>query len=333
MTKNYQPQPSIGVLLTNLGTPDAPTPRALRRYLREFLSDRRVVDLPRAIWLPILYGLILPLRPRRSAKLYKAIWTKNGSPLLQYTTEQTTALQQLLKAEKTEQPIHVVTAMRYGNPSIQSGLETLREMGARKIIVLPLYPQYSAATSASTFDAVTAALSQWRFMPELQIIMGYCDFPPYIQALAKRIQAYITENGKPNKLVMSFHGIPKGQFDRGDPYYCFCHKTARLLAQACELSADEWQLTFQSRFGRAEWLQPYTDPVLTALAENGAKHVAIICPGFPSDCLETLEEIAIGSKEIFMDAGGERFDYIPALNADDDHIACLGALLKEKLHL
>ena len=325
---SHSKQECIGVLVTNLGTPDAATPAAVRRYLAEFLSDPRIVEMPRWLWKLILHGVILRIRPRAAAHAYQSVWTEQGSPLLVISQQQAKALQQTLQAH-FQLPVKVVLAMRYGNPSIASGLEQLHQAGARRILVLPLYPQYSATTTASTFDAIAHELQQWRWLPELRMINHYHDHPDYIGALASSIRHFQKQHGEPEQLLFSFHGLPKRYLLAGDPYYCECHKTARLVAQRLQLEESAWQVTFQSRFGREEWLQPYTDHTLQALPGAGIKHVQLVCPGFSADCLETLEEINMQNREIFLQAGGEQFDYIPALNDHTDHIKMLTRLVCE----
>lgn len=319
------PKATTGVLVTNLGTPDAPTAKALRRYLAEFLSDPRVVEVPRLLWKCILHGVILRIRPARSAKLYKSVWTENGSPLMHITQQQTHKLRQRLQqlSADTGQTIHLEMAMRYGTPSIASGLQALRDQGVRRIIVLPLYPQYSGATTGSTFDAISQELRQWRWVPELHFINNYCDFTPYITALSNSVKEHIAQHGMPQKIVFSYHGTPKRYLTNGDPYHCLCHKTTRLVREAVGLSEDDVLTTFQSRFGREEWLKPYTDHTLEELPEKGINNIAIISPAFSADCLETLEELEEENCEIFMEAGGEHYHYIPALNDRDDHIEAL----------
>jgi protoporphyrin/coproporphyrin ferrochelatase len=317
----------IGVLITNLGTPDAPTPTALRKYLGEFLSDPRVVDTPKIIWWFILHGIILRTRPSRSAEAYKKVWTENGSPLLDISIKQTNKIQSEI-SKHIDGPIKVVLAMRYGNPSIEAGMEKLRAANAERILVFPLYPQYSAATTASTFDAVADVLKKWRWIPEIRMINHYHDNSDYITALANSIKQFWQSHAKPEKLLFSFHGLPKNYFLAGDPYHCECHKTARLVAEKLELHEDEWQLTFQSRFGPREWLQPYTDITLKELAANGTKSVQIVCPGFSADCLETIEEIDMQNRDFFTEAGGEEFSYIPALNDSDEHIDVICKLIQ-----
>ncbi|MBK8182237.1 MAG: ferrochelatase [Candidatus Competibacteraceae bacterium] len=314
-----------GILLANLGTPDAPTSAALRQYLGEFLWDSRVVEIPRLPWWLILHGLILRFRPAKSARKYQRIWTTEGSPLLVISRKQQAAISAALAAQYPG-PVRVALGMRYGNPSIATALAELRAAGARRLLVLPLYPQYAAATTASTFDAVAAALHSWRWLPELRFITPYHDDPGYLDALADSIQtARAAQPGE--RLLFSFHGLPKQTLLAGDPYYCQCHKTARLVAERLNLPAEQWAVSFQSRFGRAEWLQPYTSVLLTDWAKTGIKNVDVVCPGFAADCLETLEEIAIENRRIFLGAGGEHYRYIPALNDAPSHIQALAKLI------
>jgi len=316
----------LGVLLTNLGTPDSPELSDVRRYLKEFLWDQRVVEIPRIAWWFVLNLVILNTRPKRSAAAYAKVWTDEGSPLLVISKKQARALQTALEGQFSG-PVKVELAMRYGSPSIADGLAKLRRSGARRIVVLPLYPQYSASTTASTFDAVTNEIQGWRWIPELRFINHYHDDKGYISALASGIRRYWAVHGRPEKLIMSFHGIPKEYFLAGDPYFCECHKTARLLADELGLDAEQWQLTFQSRLGPKEWLTPYTDKTLEALAREGVKKVHVVCPGFSADCLETLEEIAMENREVFIQAGGEDYEYIPCLNDDSEHIDMMSELL------
>lgn len=319
---DHKEEDQTGILLVNLGTPEAPTPAALRRYLGEFLWDSRVVEMPRLLWWPALQGLILRIRPARSAKAYQKIWTEAGSPLLVNSTHQ----QEKLSASLS--PVKVVLSMRYGKPSIREGLEILRDLHVRRLLILPLYPQYSATTTASVFDAVSAVLRHWRWLPDIRFISHYHDFPPYIEALADTVKVHWAEYGKPQKLLISFHGIPERYFQNGDPYYCECHKTARLLAEYLHLQEQDWQLVFQSRFGREQWLKPYLDGTLKSLPEQGIKHVAVICPGFAADCLETLEEVDQENRHYFLQAGGKVYHYIPALNDNAAHIEALLELIK-----
>lgn len=315
----------VGVLLTNLGTPDAPTPAAVRRYLAEFLWDSRVVELPRLLWWLILHGVILRVRPARSARKYQTIWTADGSPLLAITRQQAAALTAML-ADSCPGPVRVAVGMRYGNPSIAAGLAELRAAGMRRLLIVPLYPQYSAATVASTFDAVAAELRTWRWLPELRFISHYHDDPGYLDALAASLRAASLATPD-ERLLFSFHGLPKRNLPAGDPYYCQCHHTARQVAERLGLAPDTWAVAFQSRFGRAEWLQPYANSLLTEWARTGVKRVAVVCPGFAADCLETLEEIALENRRTFLEAGGEHYRYIPALNAASNHLAALTALI------
>lgn len=318
----------VGVLLINLGTPQAPTPKAVRRYLREFLSDPRVVEIPRALWWCILNGLILPFRSPRTAKAYQQIWHADGSPLLVYSKQLSQALQNRLAAN-AENPIHVKLAMRYGHPSIADGLNELLALNCKRIIVLPLYPQYAASTTASAFDAVSQALSTRRHVPEISFVNQYATEPGYIASLANSIHEHWNNLGKRNYLLISFHGLPKRQIAAGDPYYEQCLATARSLAKTLDLASDKWGLSFQSRLGKAKWLQPYTDKSLSALPQQGNVAVDVICPGFSVDCLETLEEIALRYKQRFIAAGGEQFHYIPCLNHRADHVDFLAMLINK----
>lgn len=317
----------LGILLLNLGTPDAPTPAAVRRYLAEFLWDPRIIEMPRPLWWLILHGVILRIRPRRSAAAYEKIWTEAGSPLLTITRDQANALQGSLEKHLAG-PVKVVPAMRYGSPSIASGLGELRAWGARRVLVLPMYPQYSATTTASTFDAIAQILRGWRWLPELRFINHYHDDAAYIQTLADSVRNWRAGHTAGEKLLFSFHGLPKRYLLAGDPYYCECRKTARLVAENLDLGEDDWDLSFQSRVGREEWLKPYTDHQLTEWAASGVDSVDVICAGFPADCLETLEEIAMQNRDLFLNGGGGHYAYIPALNAQPDHIAMLAALVR-----
>ena len=318
----------IGILLSNLGTPDAPTSKAVRTYLAEFLSDRRVVEIPRLVWLAILHGIILRTRPAKSAKKYATVWMPEGSPLLVWTNRQAQylrgAIGERIKAMGLPADyIKIEVGMRYGNPSIASALAKLQADRCDRILLLPMYPQYAASTTATACDAVFKALAETRYMPALRTITTWHDDPAYIKALAARINVFWTKHGRPDKLLMSFHGVPKYTLLNGDPYHCLCLKTGRLLALELGLTEQQWILTFQSRFGRAEWLQPYTDATLQALPAQGVKRLHVVCPGFPADCLETLEEIAMEGKETFLHAGGSEYDYISSLN---DHPALIHAL-------
>jgi len=327
---DHEQPTATGILLTNLGTPDAPTRQAVRAYLKEFLWDPRVVEEPRWKWWLILNGIILNIRPARSAAAYKEVWGKDGSPLLAIGNKQRDKLQQVLH-EKIEGEVHVELAMRYGNPSIKAGLEALREKNCSKIIILPLYPQYSATTTASTFDAVADVLKTWRRIPELHMVTAYHDHPAYITALGDSIKSYWQEHGEPEKLLMSFHGIPERYFKSGDPYPCHCRKTARLVREHLGLDEERASVSFQSRFGAEPWLQPYTDETLKAWGEAGQQSVDIVCPGFAADCLETIEEIGMENRDYFLAAGGKQYRYIPALNDNDAHIDALAQVVLEKL--
>ena len=327
---NHEQVPRVGVLLTNLGTPDAPERRALRRYLKEFLADPRVVEVPRLLWWFILHGVILNIRPARSAASYRKVWTERGSPLLFHTRDQAQALQAAMSREYGEQVI-VEFAMRYGSPSISATLQGMLQRGVRKLLVMPLYPQYSGATTGSTFDALAADFTRRRWIPELRVISHYHDHPDYIRALADSVRAHRAQYGAAGKLLFSYHGVPQRYLDEGDPYHCECLKTSRLVAAELGLGEAEYLTTFQSRFGREEWLKPYTDVTLKSLPGQGVKAVQVICPGFAADCLETLEEVAVENREYFLEAGGERYEYIPCLNSSADHITALGNIAR--LHL
>ena len=322
--------PRVGVLLTNLGTPQAPTTAAVRRYLKEFLWDPRVVEIPRVAWWPILHGVVLNLRPRRSAALYRKIWMPEGSPLLVYSKRQALGLERRLRTYLGDE-VRVVLGMRYGQPSIASGLEELKGAGCDRILILPLYPQYAASTTGSTFDALAKAWTRTRCVPAHRLVAGFHAHPDYIGALADSVRRYWQQQGQ-GRLLMSFHGLPKRSIDLGDPYHGACQETARLLAVALALQPSEYGVSFQSRFGAAEWLQPYTVPTLEAWARAGTERVDVICPGFPADCLETLEEIAIGGKDRFLAAGGKSFHYIPALNDEPGWIEALARIVLEQLH-
>ncbi len=319
----------LGVLLTNIGTPDAPTPGAVRRYLREFLSDRRVVDLPRALWLPILYLFVLTFRPLRVAKLYRAIWTENGSPLLDIMKRQAAALEPVLR-ERAGRDVHVRLGMSYGNPSMRAGLEALRDAGCRRVVVLPLFPQHSSSTSGSTFDAVARVLASWPNLPELVFVRDYHHHPGYIAALAASVRELWQRDGEPERLLLSFHGIPQRYARQGDPYAEQCAHTTQLLREALGLGEDRCFSSFQSRFGPEPWLQPYTDETLRAWGREGVRHVDVVCPGFAADCLETLEEIQVQNRNFFVEAGGERLRYVPALNARPDHIDTLADVVLQR---
>ncbi len=324
MAGNPSPPASTAVLLCNLGTPDAPTPAAVRRYLAQFLGDPRVVEIPRIAWLPLLYGLILPLRGAKSAAKYRTVWLDEGSPLKVWTARQAQALQQHLGRR-------VAYAMRYGTPSIAAQLDALVAEGAQRILVLPAYPQYSGTTTASVIDAVNAWSARQRVVPEFRFVNRYHDDAGYIGAVAQRVQAYWALHGRPDHFVMSFHGVPERTITLGDTYEAECRGTARLLAQHLGLADDRYTITFQSRFGKAKWLEPYTEPTLEALARAGKGRVDVACPGFTSDCLETLEEIAQEGRDAFLHAGGQAFHYIPCVNDDPAWIEALARLAARNL--
>ncbi len=321
----------IGVLITNLGTPQAPTKAALKPYLKEFLSDPRVVEVPRLIWWFILNGVILNIRPKRSAEAYASVWSEQGSPLMVHTKAQAEALAKRCATEFDDNVV-VEFAMRYGEPSVSGTIDRMLSQGVRKLLVLPLYPQYSASTVASTFDAVAHDFVKRRWLPDFRFVSHYHDRPDYIQAVADKIQQHWQHYGRADKLILSYHGVPKRYLDSGDPYHCECHKTSRLIAEALGLEQSEYMTTFQSRFGREEWLKPYTDETLKGLPAEGVKSVQVVCPGFSADCLETIEEIGEENRDYFMEAGGERYEYIPALNSEPEHINMLFGLVKENLH-
>jgi ferrochelatase len=311
----------VAVLLCNLGTPDAPTAPALRRYLAQFLADPRVVEIPRLVWLLILHGIILRVRPAKSAAKYATVWTPDGSPLKVWTEKQAKLLQGCLGERGLR--VRVAYAMRYGQPAIAATLDALKRDGVRRVLVLSAYPQYSGATTASVIDDVARWALQTRHVPELRFVNRYHDDAGYIAALAQSVREHWQREGRGDKLVMSFHGMPERTLHLGDPYHCECLKTGRLLAEALGLKDGEWLVTFQSRFGKAKWLEPYTEPSLVKLAQGGLKSVNVICPGFSADCLETLEEIDQEAREAFLAAGGAQFSYIPCLN---DHPAGMRAL-------
>ena len=317
------------VLLCNLGTPDAPDAASVRRYLGEFLADPRVVEIPRLVWLPILHGIILRTRPAKSARKYATVWTPEGSPLRVWTVRQAQRLAERFEAAGSD--VIVRWAMRYGTPSVASVLDELKAAGATRILVVPLYPQYSGTTTASVIDAVTAWSRTVRALPELRFVNHYHDDAGYIDALAARVRAHWATNGRGEKLVLSFHGVPRRTLTLGDPYHCECHKTARLLAERLGLAEGELVVTFQSRFGKAEWLQPYTEPTLIEMAQRGVGRVDLMCPGFVSDCLETLEEIDQEARAAFLAAGGREFHYIACLNDAPEWIDALGAIAGQHL--
>ena len=337
MPSSFAPEPPYthgqadrtAVLLCNLGTPDEPTAPAVRRYLAQFLGDHRVVEIPRLLWMPILHGIILRTRPAKSAAKYASIWTPEGSPLAHWTAKQATLLRGWLG--EAGHAVLVRHAMRYGNPSIASQLDALKAEGATRILILPLYPQYSATTTASVFDAVYTWAARTRNVPELRFVNHYHDAPGYIDALARTIETHWKHHGQPDQLVMSFHGVPERTLHLGDPYHCEARKTGRLLAERLGLREERFRITFQSRFGKAKWLEPYTQPTIEALGKAGTRRVDVVCPGFTSDCLETLEEINMEVREAFLHAGGQEFHYIPCLNDNNHWITALSRVAQQHL--
>lgn len=324
-------QPKVGILLANLGTPDAPTAKALKPYLKQFLSDQRIVEIPKIIWWFILNGIILNLRPKKSAEKYAQVWLKEGSPLLVHAERQAKMLQGYL-SQKINSPYVVEIGMTYGNPSMASAIKKLQDEQCDRILVVPLFPQYAASSTAAAMDAVWRTLLKTRNVPAIRSVKHYHDHPAYINALALSIKEHWRLNrGKPDKLIMSFHGVPKFHLDKGDPYHCECHKTGRLLAEALGLEKNEYMVCFQSRFGKAEWLQPYLAQTLEALGKQKLGRVDVVCPGFSSDCLETLEEIAMEGKHIFQSNGGGEYYYIPALNEQEPWIHALTHIVLENL--
>lgn len=313
-------QAKTGILLANLGTPDAPTPQAVKRYLRQFLSDRRVVDAPRLLWWPLLRGVILPIRSPRVAKLYKSVWMEEGSPLMVYSRRQEKALAARLP------DVPVALGMSYGSPSLESAVEALMAQGVEHIVVLTLYPQYSCSTVAAVWDELARILGKKRFIPGISFIRDYADNADYIAALANSVRASFAQHGEPDLLLLSYHGIPQRYASQGDDYPQRCRDTTRELVSALDLPPEKVMMTFQSRFGREPWLTPYTDETLKMLGEKGVKHIQVMSPGFAADCLETLEEIAVQNREFFLEAGGEKYEYIPALNDSPEHIEMMANL-------
>jgi len=320
-----------GVLLINLGTPDAPTAQAVKPTLREFLGDPRVVEIPRVIWWLILNGIILNTRPKKSAAKYASIWMTEGSPLKVHTERQTVLLQDYLREKTQDTPLQVEYAMRYGNPSIPEVLAKLKAQNCQRILLVPLYPQYAASATATALDAVFAELQKTRNMPAVRSIKHFHDDATYIKASAQNIRDYWTLHGHPDKLVMSFHGVPRYTLDKGDPYHCECMKSGRLIAEELGLSEEQYTVSFQSRFGKAEWIKPYTTATLKELGSLHTRRVDVVCPGFVADCLETLEEIAQEGREDFQHAGGGEYHYIPCLNERPDWVEALGALVLDNL--
>ena len=317
----HQNRQKIGVLICNLGTPESYQTKDVRKFLRQFLSDGRVIEIPKIIWWFILNGIILTLRPSKSAKLYKSVWTKEGSPLLVFSKK----LIEKLKLV-TNDDCEVELAMRYGNPNMEEALLSLKNKNCRKLIVLPMFPQYSGTTTGSIFDEVTRILSKWRWVPSLNFINSYHDNDYYIDALADSISTHLQKN-TPQKIIFTYHGIPKRNFDLGDPYQCYCQKTTRLVAEKLNLKEDEYMTTFQSRFGPAEWLKPYTSDTMEELPKKGIKNILVVAPAFSVDCLETIEEIDEENKEIFLNSGGQNFTYVPCLNDSDGHVNFLKQLI------
>ena len=327
---SHDQQARTGILLINLGTPEAPTAQAVRPYLKQFLSDTRVIEIPKAIWWLILNGIILNTRPKQSAEKYASIWRPEGSPLLTYTRKQTSLLKGLL-GERGVRNVVVDFAMRYGQPSIESVIMQMRAQGVDRLLVIPLYPQYAGSSSATALDDVYRVLMKLRNMPELRTVRHFHDDAGYIDALAHKITKHWQQHGRPDKLLMSFHGVPRFTLDKGDPYHCECLKTGRLLAEKLGLNPQQYVVSFQSRFGRAEWIQPYTSATLEQLGKAGCKRLDVICPGFVADCLETLEEIAMEGKHTFQQAGGGEFRYIDCLNDDPQWIAALAGIVEKNL--
>ena len=316
----------IGVLISNLGTPDSPTKKDVKKYLNQFLMDKRVIDLPRLFWIPILKIIILNTRPRKSAKLYKSIWMEQGSPLLVFSKNILGKI-----SDQMDEHITIAIGMRYGSPSINSAMDLFKKENISKILILPLYPQAGSPTTASTFDAVSDYLKNNPWMPNLKFVSGYHDEDKYINALAESIDLSFKNNGVPDKLIFSYHGMPERYLEKGDPYYCFCHKTTRLTAEKLGLNEKAYDIAFQSRFGSEKWLKPYIDELIKEQARKGVRHLQIISPGFSVDCLETLEEISIQYREIFMNNGGEKFEYIPCLNDGDDQISLIKSIINNNI--
>ena len=323
--QNYSKK--IGILITNLGTPDEPNKKSLKKYLREFLSDNRVVDYNRVLWYIILHGIILNTRPKKSAKLYKKIWTKKGSPLMVHMTDIVDKLQTRINQKN----LHIELGMRYGNPSLKTALEKFKKNNVMKILVIPLYPQAGSPTSSSTFDKINSILSKWPWVPNMRFMNGYHDRQDYIMAIQNTMNSVIPKISNVEMIIFSFHGMPFRYLKEGDPYYCFCHKTARLIAQNLKLDEKNYSLAFQSRFGREEWLQPYIDEEIINFAKNGVKTLHVISPGFSVDCLETLEEIQIQYSKLFKQHGGKELVYIPCLNSNEDQINMIQSMVNENI--
>lgn len=326
---SHRQAPLTAVLMVQLGTPDSPDKAAVRRYLKQFLSDRRVVEIPRLVWWPLLNGVILNTRPAKSAERYRAIWRPEGSPLMTISKRQRALLRGYLGEAGLD--VEVALAMRYANPSIAAVLRELRKRNLRRLLVLPMYPQYAASTTASVFDAVAAELSTWRNLPELRFIRNFHDHPGWLDAQVQAIERLWQTEGRPDRLLMSFHGVPRRTLDLGDPYHCECLVTGRRIAERLGLAPDAWQLSFQSRLGRARWLEPYTEATLVALARQGVGNVDVVCPGFVADNLETLEEVDIEARAAFMKAGGKRMRFVPCLNDAPAFIRALTDLTRAHL--
>ena len=322
---------SLGILLANTGTPDAPTLKAVRRFLAQFLADPRVIEMSCWAWLPLLHGIILNTRPRRSAKLYQRVWDERGSPLLYHTRDLAENLEAALRARLPEASLNVAVGMRYGNPSIKDAIGELREKGATHLVILPLFPQYSNTTSGTIIAAVFDELKRWRAIPPTEIINNYHDHPAYISAVAESLRAFWAQSQKPEKLMLSFHGIPAAYAEKGDPYDAQCLRTAELLAAELTLGEDEWLAAFQSRFGRQEWLQPYTSQTLEKLGAENLDNLGVVAPGFAVDCLETVGELGDEGRESFQNAGGGEYRYFPALNASDLHVEALSEIILERI--
>lgn len=320
----------IGVLLVNLGTPDAPSYFAVQRYLREFLSDRRVINASRFIWLPILYGVVLPFRPIRTGRNYRKIWLPDGSPLAVYSRSLAIKIGERLQSTPGVE-VRVALGMTYGNPSIASVIASLAEQTATRLLVLPLYPQYCSSTTGSVFDRVTRALQRWRWLPETRFVNDYHDDAGYIDALAARVEKHWSEVGERSHLLLSYHGIPAAYVEQGDPYQAQAEATTRLLVSRLGLAAGEWSHCYQSRFGSVVWLQPYTEDMLEVLAKRGLRKLTVVSPSFAVDCLETLEEVAIDYRDKFLELGGERLTLVPALNDEDRHVEVLAAIIRTQL--
>lgn len=326
------PVKPVGIILVNLGTPDAPTAPAIRRYLAEFLSDPRVVNLPRAIWLPVLYGFVLPFRPSKLVEKYRSIWGREQGPIREITEALTEKVQSRIGGEHLAADTVVRYAMTYGKPSLADTADQLKRDGIEELIILPLFPQYSAATTAAVFDKLAEGFGKSPTLPSIRFIAEYHERSEYIRALTRSIEPQMERLNQGTKLIFSFHGIPVQQAEAGDPYPEQCRRTAELVAHNLAIEDDQWMVTFQSRFGPAPWLQPYTDETLASLPARGCNKVMVICPGFSADCLETLEEIDIENREIFLQAGGQEFTYLPALNATDDHVQMVTELLVSHLY-